>query len=87
MSVVARQRVRTDNDRLLRGLVSGLGRQVLNLANDALAVEDFAEDYVFSIEVRRGHGGNKELRAVCSYTSLSAHVTSFSIISTAIGLY
>jgi hypothetical protein len=47
-------------------LVSALSLQVLDLAHDALAVDDLAVDYVLLVEMGCGNGGNEELRAVCA---------------------
>jgi hypothetical protein len=47
-------------------LVSALGLQILDLAHDALAVDDFAVDYVLLVEMGCGNGSNEELRTVCA---------------------
>lgn len=46
------------------GLVAGGRAEVLDLADDGLAVEDFTEDNVLAVEVGGGNGGEEELRAV-----------------------
>lgn len=48
----------------LFGLVARSGAEVLDLADDGFAVEDFTEDDVLAVEVGGGNGGEKELGAV-----------------------
>lgn len=61
---VALELTTVGDEGFLLGLVAGLGRQVLDLANDGLAVEDFAKDNVLVVEVGGGNGGDEELGAV-----------------------
>lgn len=61
---VASQLAAVGNENLLLGLVAGSSAQVLDLADNGLAVEDFAKDNVLAVEVRCGNGGDEELGAV-----------------------
>lgn len=62
--LVAGQLTAVGNEDLLLGLIAGSGAQVLDLADNRLAVEDFAKDNVLAVEVGCGHGGDEELGAV-----------------------
>jgi hypothetical protein len=48
----------------LDGLVAGALGQVLDLVDDFVALEDFAEDNVAAIEPASDHGGDEELGTV-----------------------
>ena len=45
-------------------LVAGLRLEVLDLSHDALAVDDFAKDYVLLVQMRCIDSGDEELGAV-----------------------
>jgi hypothetical protein len=59
-------------------LVAALHLEVLDFADDALAVDDFAEHYVLLVQVGCGNGGDEELRSVGA-CFLSALVPSESV--------
>jgi hypothetical protein len=61
---VASKLAAVDDDGGFAGLVSAFGLEVLDLADDGLAVEDFAEDDVLVVEVGGGYRGDEELGAV-----------------------
>ena len=56
--------VLTNDGRLLGRLVARLSLQVLNLAHNALAVDNLAIDDMLLVQVRRGDSRNEELRSV-----------------------
>jgi hypothetical protein len=56
--------VLTNDGRVLGRLVTGLSLQVLNLAHNALAVDDLAVDDVLLVQMWRGDGRDEELRSV-----------------------
>lgn len=61
------------------GLVAGGGLEVLDLAHDALAVDDLSEDDVLLVEVGGRDGGDEELGAVGSYCEISTPFELFQI--------
>jgi hypothetical protein len=54
----------TNDGSVVPRLIAALSLQVLDLAHDALAVDNLAIDDVLLVEVRCGDGGDEELRAV-----------------------
>ena len=64
--VFARELAAVDDGGIVEGLVAALGLEILNLADDALAVDDFAEDDVLVVKMGCRDRGDEELRAVCS---------------------
>jgi hypothetical protein len=60
--------VRTGDDDVLVWLVSALCLQVLDLSDDALAIDDLAKDDVLLVKMWCGNSGNKELGAVCAFS-------------------
>jgi len=67
-----------DDGGIVDGLVAALGLEILDLADDALAVDDFAEDDVLVVEMGCRDGGDEELRAVRSWISLVYRSLTFS---------
>lgn len=53
------------NSNILHGPIHSVGPRILNLAHDVHAVDDFAEDDVFAIQVWGLRRRDKELAAVC----------------------
>jgi hypothetical protein len=64
------QRCRTENGYILEWLVAGLTFEVLDVAHDALAVDDSAEHNVLLVQVGSGHGRDEELRAIGPWSSI-----------------
>lgn len=54
----------TDDGGVVEGLVAALRLEVLDFSDNALAVDDLAEDYVLVVKMRRWYRGDEELRAV-----------------------
>lgn len=58
----------TNDCGVMEGLIAALSLQILNLSYDAFAVDDLAIDYMLLVQMRCGHGGNEELRAIGAYS-------------------
>lgn len=56
---------------LLLGLVAGAGLEVLNLADDGLAIQDLAEDDVLVVQMGGWYSSDEELRAVGIWDEVS----------------
>jgi hypothetical protein len=69
---VARELAALSYDNVFGGFVAALGREVLNLAYDGFAVQDFAKDNVLAVEMRGGDRGYEELRTIGAYSPKSA---------------
>ncbi len=54
----------TNDSSVLPRLVAALGLEILDLSNDALAINNFAINNMFLIEMWCGDSGNEELRAI-----------------------
>jgi hypothetical protein len=61
---VASELTAVRNDGVLDGLVAGLCGEVLDLADDGLAIENLTEDDVLSVEVGSRNSGDEELGAI-----------------------
>lgn len=48
-----KNRVRTNDDSILKRLISTLCLQILNLPDDALAIDDLAKHNMFLVQMRR----------------------------------
>jgi hypothetical protein len=57
-------RCRTENGYILERLVAALTFEVLDVADDALAVDDSAEHNVLLVQMGSGDGRDEELRAI-----------------------
>jgi hypothetical protein len=57
----------TNDGNVLKWLVSTLCLEILNLSDDALAVDDLAEDNMLLVQVWRRNSRDKELRAIGTF--------------------
>jgi hypothetical protein len=74
LSLVACELAAVCYDDVFGGLVATLGGEVLDFADDGLAVQDFAENDMFPVEMGGWDRGDEELGAVGAYVPKSVNV-------------
>ena len=66
------KRLLTDDGGVVPWLIARLSLEVLDLAHDALAVDDFAEDHVLLVEMWCRNSRDEELTSICTFLAVSS---------------